>query len=132
MEKKDAGNLVQTIYANKTETIKTGDMTFTDEKGNEIRDIKTDQTQTNGGDRTETVKGKHTETVTGAFKTTVTGGIAIESKQEIVLKVGGNTITINNMGITVKGMMIETNASGLATHKAGGIMTIQGSLVNIN
>ncbi|MDG1282050.1 MAG: type VI secretion system tip protein TssI/VgrG [Pseudorhodobacter sp.] len=132
MEKKDAGNLVQTIYANKTETIKTGDMTFTVEKGNEIRDIKTDQTQTIGGDRTETVKGKHTETVTGAFKTTVTGGIAIESKQEIVLKVGGNTITINNMGITVKGMMIETNASGLATHKAGGIMTIQGSLVNIN
>jgi type VI secretion system secreted protein VgrG len=148
MEKKDAGNLVQTIYANKTETIKTGDMTFTVEKGNEIRDIKTDQTQTIGGnqrqdidgnqeenikgDVTVDVKGKYTEDVTGAFKSTVTGAITIESKKEIVLKVGGNTITINNMGIKVKGTMVETNASGLATHKAGGIMTIQGSLVNIN
>lgn len=148
MEKKDPGDLTQTIYANKTETIKTGDMTFTVETGNEIRHIETDQTQTIGGNQTEEVtgnvevsvigdqthdtKGKLTETVTGAFKSTVTGSITIESKQKIELKVGGNSITIDQSGITIKGIMIETNASGMATHKAGGMMTIQGSLVNIN
>lgn len=148
MEKKDPGDLTQTIYANKTETIKTGDMTFTVEKGNEIRHVETDQTQTIGGNQTEQVtgnvevsvtgdqthdtKGKFTETVTGAFKSTVTGSITIESMQKIELKVGGNSITIDQAGITIKGIMIETNASGMATHKTGGVMTIQGSLVNIN
>jgi type VI secretion system secreted protein VgrG len=148
MEKKDPGDLTQTIYANKTETIKTGDMTFTVETGNEIRHVETDQTQTIGGNQKQeitgnqteevtgdvkvTVKGGHTEDVTGAFKSTVTGAITIESKQKIELKVGGNSITIDQSGITIKGIMVETNASGLATHKAGGIMTIQGSLVNIN
>lgn len=148
MEKKDPGDLTQTIYANKTETIKTGDMTFTVEKGNEIRHVETDQTQTIGGNQTEEVtgnvavsvtgdqthdtKGKFTETVTGAFKSTVTGSITIESMQKIELKVGGNSITIDQAGITIKGIMIETNASGMATHKTGGIMVVQGSLVNIN
>jgi type VI secretion system secreted protein VgrG len=144
----DPGDYTQTIYANRTETVKTGDSTFTVETGNEIRHIETDQTQTIGGNQTQeitgdqteevtgnvdvTVKGTHTEAVTGAFKSTVTAGITIESKQKIELKVGGNSITIDNSGITIKGIMVETNASGLATHKAGGIMTIKGSMTMIN
>jgi type VI secretion system secreted protein VgrG len=148
IEKMDPGDYTQTIYANRTETVKTGDSTFTVETGNEIRHIETDQTQTIGGNQTQeitgdqteevtgnvdvTVKGTHTEAVTGAFKSTVTAGITIESKQKIELKVGGNSITIDNSGITIKGIMVETNASGLATHKAGGIMTIKGSMTMIN
>lgn len=148
MEKKDPGDLTQTVYANKTETIKTGDMTFTVETGNEIRHIETDQTQTIGGNQTEEVtgnvavtvsgdqthdtSGKYTETVTGAFKSTVTGGITIESMQKIELKVGGNSITIDQSGITLKGIMITTTASGMAKHTASGIMVISGKMTMIN
>ncbi|WP_323005172.1 type VI secretion system Vgr family protein [Pseudorhodobacter sp.] len=148
MEKKDPGDLTQTIYANKTETIKTGDMTFTVETGSEHRDIKTDKNEKIGansdlkvdgnvtaavkGDQTHETKGKFDEKVTGSFSSDVTGSVTIESKQKIVLKVGGNSIAIDQSGITIKGIMIETKASGMATHKASGIMVIQGSLVNIN
>lgn len=156
MEKKDPGDLTQTIYANKTETIKTGDMTFTIETGSEHRTIATDKnesigsnsdlavggnvssavggnvTEDVGGNQDLSVSGNLTEATTGSFKSTTTGAVTIESMQEIVLKVGGNSITINQAGITIKGIMIETKASGMATHKAGGIMTIQGSMTMIN
>jgi type VI secretion system secreted protein VgrG len=148
MEKKDPGDFTQTIYANKTETIKTGDTTFTVETGSEHRDIKTDKNEKIGansdlqvegnvtaavaGDETRSVDGTYSQDVTGTMDSSSTGKMTIESKQEIVLKVGGNSITINQAGITIKGIMIETNASGLATHKAGAIMTIKGALVLIN
>jgi type VI secretion system secreted protein VgrG len=148
MEKNDPGDLTQTIYANKTETIKTGDMTFTVETGNEIRHIETDQTQTIGGNQTEEVTGnvkvtvtgdqthkttgKYTETVTGAFKSTVTGSITIESKQKIELKVGANKIVIDHSGITLDGIMITTKASAMAKHTASGIMVISGKMTMIN
>ncbi len=148
MEKKDPGDLTQTIYANKTETIKTGDMTFTVETGNEIRDIKTDQTQKIGGNQTEEVTGnvtvtvtgdqthdttgKYTETVTGAFKSTVTGSITIESMQKIELKVGGNSITIDQSGITIKGLMISSEASVVNTVKGSTAVQVQGGFVLIN
>jgi type VI secretion system secreted protein VgrG len=156
MEKKDPGDYTMTIYNNRTETVKTGDSTFTVETGNEIRDIKTNKTETIGKDSTKEVKGNLSSTVkgnekheikgnrdasitgnaknaiTGTYTNDVTGSVTIESKQSITLKVGGNSITIDQSGITIKGIMVETNATGMATHKASGIMTIQGSLVNIN
>jgi type VI secretion system secreted protein VgrG len=156
MEKMDPGDLTQTIYANKTETIKTGDMTFTIETGSEHRDIKTDKNEKIGGNSdlkvtgnvteavtgnqeakitgnlTEKVTGNREEKTTGTYTSKTTGAVTIESSQKIVLKVGGNSITIDQSGIKIKGMMVETNASGMATHKAGGIMTIKGSLTMIN
>jgi len=148
MEKKDPGDLTQTIYANKTETIKTGDMTFKIEKGSEHRDIKTDKNEKIGGNSDLKVTGNVKEAVTGnqelkvtgnlsekttgTYKSKTTGAVTIESMQKIELKVGGNSITIDQTGITIKGIMVETNASGMATHKAGGIMTIKGSMTMIN
>lgn len=154
--KKDPGNLKTDIHNSRTETIHEGDLTLTVAKGNEIRDIKTNRSEKVGsdasqevggnkstkvtgntttetsGDYTEKVTGKSDTTVSGNYTNTVTGSITIESKQKIELKVGGSSITIDASGITVKGPMIKTDASGMAEHKSGGIMVVQGSLVNIN
>jgi type VI secretion system secreted protein VgrG len=132
MEKQDPGDLTQTIYANKTETIKTGDMTFTVETGNEFRHVETDQVQTINGNQSETVQGKVDVDIGRTQTNTTTGAVTIESKTSITLKVGSSSIVMDHSGITIKGIMVETNASGLATHKASGIMTIQAALVNIN
>jgi type VI secretion system secreted protein VgrG len=148
MEKKDPGDYTMTIYHHRSEFVKTGDSTFKVEQGNEIRDIKTDKTETIGQHSTKEVKGNLKSTVkgnenheitgnnekkvTGTYTNDVTGAITIESKQSITLKVGGNSIVIDQSGITIKGIMITTDASGMATHKSGGIMTIQGSMVMIN
>lgn len=154
--KKDPGDLTTTIYHTRTETIKTGDLILTVETGNEARDIKTNRSEKIGGDASQEIKGNKsrkvtgnfdqettgsssnkvtgslTEEVTGTISVTGTGGITIESPASIELKVGGNSIKLDPSGITIKGILITTDASGLATHKAGGIMTIQGAMVMIN
>jgi len=146
--KKDPGNLVTDIHNSRTETIHEGDLTLTVSKGNETRDIKTNRTEKIGadasqevkgnkktdvtGNATTTVQGNRETTVTGTTKLSSTGAITIESPASIELKVGGNTIKIDPSGITINGAMIKTQATGMAEHKSGGIMTIQGSMVMIN
>lgn len=156
MEKKDPGDYTMTIYNHRNEYVKEGDSTFKVEKGNEIRDIKTDKSEKIGqhstkevggnlsskvtgnekheisGNREASVTGNSKNSITGSYTNDVTGSVTIESKQGITLKVGGNSIEITPAGITIKGTMIETNANGMATHKSSGIMMIQGSIVNIN
>ena len=154
--KKDPGSLTTDIHKDRTETIHTGDLTLTVKSGNEKRDIKTDRTETVGQHATQEVKGNkkmdvtgnyegatggnskaavtgNSETsVTGTTKHSSTGAMTIESPASITLKVGGNSIEITPAGITIKGIMIKTDASGMAEHSAGGIMTIKGSMVMIN
>jgi type VI secretion system secreted protein VgrG len=164
MEKQDPGDLTITVYNNRNEFVKQGDSTFKVETGNEIRDIKTDHTETIGqhatklvkGNKTSTVKGnmegtvdgntklttkgdmesavtgKSDNTVTGNYTHTVTGSITIESKQKIELKVGANSITIDNTGVTISGTMIKTSATTMAEHTGSAMMTIKGGVVMIN
>ena len=129
--------------------------------------VKNDRTEEIRNDRKETIDGKHTETVKLDYSTTVTqgnqklivnkgnidtkadmgniaikaslGAITIEAMQSITLKVGQSTMTIDNTGIKLEGMMIEAKAQlnmttegAFATHKAAGIMTIKGGVVMIN
>ncbi len=146
--KKSPGSVTTTIHKDRTETIKTGDLTLKVESGNESRDIKTNRTekigsnasQEVGGNKSTKVTGNAETAVTGTSKTEVTGttdhkstgAMTIESPASITLKVGGNSIKIDPSGITITGTMIKTDATGMAEHKSGGIMTVQGSLVNIN
>ena len=156
MEKMDEGNLVQTIYMNSTETIKTGDMMLTVETGSRITDIKTDETTTIEGKSTHTITGDTeltvktgnlTETVsTGNMTTKVSSGnqettvsvgnitidasagkIAITAMQEITLTVGGSSIKIEQTGVTVTGaVMITLDAKAMAEIKSA-MTSVKGS-----
>ena len=140
MEHKDKGNLTQTIYNNKTETLKEGNDTLTIEKGDQFLNINTgSQTVKIKTDRTETIEGKSTQTVTGNLTETVkqgnyshttsAGKITMEAMQSIELKVGGSSIKIEPASITIKSPMIKVDGSGMVEVKSGGVTEVKGQLV---
>ena len=147
MEKKDEGSLTQTIYKNKTETIKEGDVALTVEKGNRITKIKTDETTTIEGKSTHTITGDTklevktgnlTEKVsTGNMSTEVSSGnqetkvsmgnitidaalgkVTITAMQEITLTVGANSVKIDMAGVTITGTMVTVEGKALTEVKA--------------
>ncbi len=156
MDKKDPGDTTTDIYNSRTETIHKGDLTLTVATGNEIRDIKTDRTEKIGANATQEVKGNKKMDVTGNYEgstggnskaevtgnsdTSVTGttnvkstgAMTIESPASITLKVGGNSIEITPAGVTIKGIMIKSEASAMAEHSGSAMMTIKGGIVMIN
>ncbi len=177
MEKKDAGNLTETVYQNKTEVVKMGDLKLTVETGSRVTTIKTDETTTIDGKSTHTVTGdtaieiktgnltekvatgdKSTEVSKGNMETKVSmgnqstavdlgniavkaalGKIEIEAMQSIELKVGQSSIKIDQMGVTIKGMMIsvdgqiQTEVKGLMTSvKGSAMLTLNGGITMIN
>jgi type VI secretion system secreted protein VgrG len=67
------------------------------------------------------------------------GTIAMEAMQSITLKVGQNSVTIDQMGVTIKAMMvsldgqIQTQIKGLMTSVgADALLTIKGGITMIN
>lgn len=104
----------------------------TADKGDQTIDIKNDQALTIGHDQTVKIDGKQ------AVKVATT--IVIEAGTSIELKVGGSSIKIEAAKITVKSPEIEiaadanakVKAGAMMEIKAGGVMTIGGSLVQIN
>ncbi len=147
MEKKDPGDLTQTVYHNHTETIKTGDMTLTVEQGQRTTKIKKSDTLVVEGGSTTTITGDTAIEITkgnlstkvskGDMSTEVTKGnqstvvkegnisvkasagkIEIEAAQSITLTVAGNSITIDTTGIKIKGAIVDITADGQASMKA--------------
>ena len=168
MEKKKDGNLTQTVYKNMTETIKTGDVTQIVEKGNRITKVKTDDTTTIEGKSTTAItgdtaveikQGNYSEKISmGNMATSVSlgniaikadlGKIEVEAMQSIELKVGGSSIKIDQMGVTIKGAMtVDVQAalsvaikadlmasmqSLLTEVKADAMLTLKGAITMIN
>ena len=157
LDKKDKGDLTQTIHRHKTETLKTGDHTFTVEDGNEIRKIKKDKTETIEGlstltvtkDVSRTFKANETNEVTGDVSHTIkktqttkvtkdititsdTGSITIEAMTEIKLVVGKNSITIDQMGVTIDAVMVKVAAKTTAEVQAMAMLTLKGLMTMIN
>lgn len=158
-EHKDKGDLTQTIHRNKTETLKTGDHTFTVEAGNQTINIKKDHTETIEGKSTNTITGNYTQTIkqgniarevkTGhenvkismgnhSLKTAL-GSITEEAMQKIEMKVGSNSIKIDQMGVTIKGMMIKIEGtamleakSPMSTVKGDAVLILKGGMTLIN
>ncbi|MCB2135299.1 MAG: type VI secretion system tip protein VgrG [Rhodobacteraceae bacterium] len=142
LEKKDKGDLVQTIHRHKTETLKTGDMTFTVQDGNEARTIAKNQTQDIGKNQTENIGESRTQTigknssvtigqnsdiavgknmdlkVSSNLKETVGQNIEITAGMKILLKVAGSSIEISPKGIEMKGPMITIQANAMLEAKA--------------
>jgi type VI secretion system secreted protein VgrG len=128
-EKKDKGDQKIEVYNDQTLTIGAGS------KGGS-------QTIVVYKDRTAEMKtGNDTITITqGNHKTEITAGKSETSAmQSIELKVGGNSIKIDQSGITLKGIKISVEGSATAEVKSpmtkvngDGMVMIQGGLVKIN
>lgn len=142
MEKKDPGDLTQTIYNHKTETLKEGNHTFKVEKGTQEIFVKDDHKETFDAKSTQTITGDTSQTIKqGNLKRdvkmgnetvkiglgnyslkTAVGKISEEALQSIELKVGASSVKIDQTGVTIKGMMIKIEGT-MMTEVKGGLMT---------
>lgn len=125
-DKKNPGNQKVDIYNNRTVTLDQGNDELTVKMGNRKAEIK------QGNDNVKVAMGNRTIKVD-------MGKIAEEAMQSIELKVGQSSITINQQGVTIKGMMItiegQTKAdlkSPLTTVNGDGMLTLKGGVIMIN
>jgi len=145
-EKQDNGDLTQTIFGHKIETLDTGDHTFTVSEGNQTIAIKKDHDETIEGTSTQTITGDTmqiiktgnvtqsiktgnlTQTVAkgnatyeasmGDYKITAGAGkIDIEAALSITLKVGANEVKIDPSGVSIKGTTFKAEGTAMATMK---------------
>ena len=147
LEHKDSGDLTQTIHRNKTETLNTGDHTFTVKAGHQTIAVKKDLKETVEGDSTQTITGDTTQEIKqGNLKQTVKSGnvtrevsmgnetqtikmgnltvkanmgkVDIEAMQSITLKVGTSSIKLDPSGVTIKGLMVKVKAEAMLEAKS--------------
>lgn len=156
------GSQTIAIYKDRTETVETGNEQVTIKKGNRsiFVDTGNDMHQVKTGNRTVQIdKGNDTHqikmgnrdvkidmgndalTIKMGNQTTKLnlGKSATEAMQSIELKVGSSSIKVDQMGVTIKGMMvkiegqIQTEVKGLMTSVQGSAMTtVKGAITMIN
>ncbi len=115
-----------TITGNQTLEIQQGNQTNTIDMGNQSTTLKM------GNQDTELNMGNQSTKVD-------LGTITMEAMQSITLKVGQSKITIDQMGVTIEGMMIKVNAqielqeqALLIQSQASALMQIKGAITMIN
>jgi len=101
------------VEGNRSVTVKTGNDTHKVAKGNRSVEI------TMGNDSLEIKQGNHTTKV-------ALGKSETEAMQSIELKVGSSSIKIDQSGITLKGITVKVEGTGMAEVKAPSI-TVDGS-----
>ena len=123
-----------------------------------IEKVDVNRTREVGADEKLEVKGTQTETVTKDRTVEISQGndslavkmgnitikadlgkITVEAMQSIELKVGGNSVKIDQSGVTINGLMVKIEAKtmmgvkGLMTNVEGSAMTtVKGGLIMIN
>jgi len=135
-------HVTQTVQeGNQYVTIEKGDEEYKIETGSQLLEIKKDKTQK--------IEGKHTKTITGNDATTVkTGNMTVDVKSgkitmtaaiEILLKVGGSSVKIDNSGVTIKGPIIKIQGDGMidakspmTTVKGDAMLVLKGGITMIN
>ena len=124
------------VYKDRTETVKTGNETVTVKQGNRTRSpgrkhAGNDTHQVKQGNRDVKIDmGNDSLKLSMGNQTTKLdlGASSTEAMQSITLKVGQNSITIDQMGVTIKGMMIkvegqvQTEVKGLMVQVSGDAM----------
>ncbi|NOQ15086.1 MAG: type VI secretion system tip protein VgrG [Methyloprofundus sp.] len=134
-EKKDAGDQTVDIYNNRTMTVDQGNDTLTVKTGNRENNIDTGNNTLNvktGNDTTNVKMGNHSISMD-------MGKSTIKAMQSITLKVGGNSIKIDQTGITIKGIMVKIEGqataevkSPMTTVKGDGMLILKGGITMIN
>ncbi len=151
--KKDQGNQTVEIQNDRTVTLNEGNDTLTVKQGNRVTSVDTGnnkltvktgnrETNVDTGNDTLTVKtgNCNTKVNTGNYVLDVDAGKAtITAMTSIELKVGGNSIKIEQSGITIKGVMVKVQAdatldakSPMTTVNGDGMLTLKGALTLIN
>ncbi len=129
---------------NQTLTVSGGNSTTTVSKGNASTTVSQGNhalTVSQGNSTTEISQGNQTVTL-GSGNATLQcngGSITLQAAQTITLKVGGNSITISQSGIALKGTQItltgdaKVQVSGpMVSVNGSGTVQVQGGLVTIN
>jgi type VI secretion system secreted protein VgrG len=131
------------IYKDRTETVETGNETITIKQGNRSVTVSqgNDTHEISQGNREVTIDmGNDTLTIKMGNQTTKLnlGSSSTEAMQSIELKVGQNSIKIDQMGITLQGMMVkvqgqvQTQVQGTMVQVSGDAMTqISGGITMI-
>jgi type VI secretion system secreted protein VgrG len=89
-----------------------------------------DETRDVGNNQKEKI-GNNVDIDVGMNKSTNVGmSYTLEAGMEIVLKVGANSITINQMGITLDAIMIMFQGTAMVTTKAPMVVTTADALIN--
>ena len=129
------GSQTEEIFKDRTVTLKTGNDTLLIEKGNMSVTMKM------GNQTTELKMGNQTNTLKMGNQTTKLslGASKTEAMQGIELKVGANSIKIDQMGVTIKGIMVKIEGTAMAQMKApmtavsgDGMLTVKGGITMIN
>lgn len=161
-DKADDGSQTIKIYKNRTETVETGNETITISKGNrkiEVKEGNDDHLVKKGYRKVEVTKGNDTHLIKGGNRAveidkgddkltikagdqTVTlnsGATTTSAGKSILLKVGSNSIKIDQKGVTISGANLtlsgttKVSISALNTDIGGSaMMKITGGLVKIN
>jgi len=132
----DTGNNTLNVKKGNRETnVDTGNNTLNVKTGNRVNNVNTGNDTLNvktGNCATKVSLGNYTLDV-DAGKATVTAMVSIE------LKVGANSIKIEQSGITIKGIMVNVEGSAmleakspLTTVKGDGVLTLKGGVTMIN
>jgi type VI secretion system secreted protein VgrG len=101
---------------------------FTSHKGPASRK----DTLVNGDDNLDVQNGNQIVHISKNQEVQVDQCIHVTANQEIILKVGPSTITMNNSGITIKAPEITIKSTANMDIEAGATMTIKAALVQIN
>jgi type VI secretion system secreted protein VgrG len=124
--KADDGSQTIDIYKNRTIKIQTGDETFDIEKGQRTVTI-------HKGDDALTIKAGNRTVLVKAGKQST------EAAKEILLKVGGSSIKIDQQGIAIKAMKVSVEAemkaevnAVMADINASGVLALKGGVIKIN
>jgi type VI secretion system secreted protein VgrG len=135
---------VQVNKGNVTETLDMGNYTLRLKQGNfeETLDMGTHKVQLKMGDLTQTLDlGNYTTKLSvGNHELKLTAGASkVEALQQIEMKVGANSIKIDQMGVTIKGLMVKIEGQmmldikGLMTQvNADAMLTLRGAITMIN
>lgn len=112
-------NLLTVSQGKNSTTVSQGDNSLTVSQGNNATTVST------GNDSLTVSQGNHSITVTA-------GSSTISAGQSITLKVGANSITIDNTGVAINGTKIALSADAELTANGGGSMTLQAGMISIN
>ncbi|MGA2117088.1 MAG: type VI secretion system tip protein TssI/VgrG [Bryobacteraceae bacterium] len=150
---KPGGNRTTLIYTDETKTvhgketitidkdqsleITQGNQTITLDQGNQTTELKlgNQSTTLDVGNQTTTLKvGNQSTTLNlGNQSTTASvGSISMTAMTSITLTVGGNSITIDQSGITISGIMVTISADAVLSASGDAMTQITGGIVMIN